>query len=117
MDDLTSGEVVVGDSFVTKFIPGIFNKKDPRLDVIAPMTITYHNTTKFYIVLFRDRGDAVLEKSYASIKGENFTLKNINILPGVENQEYRIDVLYDIGSIHKEIIIPINDGNFLPLKF
>ncbi len=102
----------------TKLVEGIFQVKDPRLDAIIPMTVSSDSLDgSTYIILFYDRGDAAIEKSYARIGSLGVKVKNIEILPkddSVGNQEYRVNIKYISDGKEKETTIPVADGHFDP---
>ena len=115
----------------TEFIPGIYNKKDPRLDAIVPMYVNADsNGNSMYIVLFNDRGDVVLEKSHARLGNQTVIIDSISTLPADPNiagEEYRVKVIYklqglkskdsnQIVSIPKEVTIPVIGGYFDPSR-
>ena len=115
----------------TEFIPGIYNRKDPRLDAIVPMYVNADsNGNSMYIVLFNDRGDVVLEKSHARLGNQTVIIDSISTLPADPNiagEEYRVKVIYklqglkskdsnQIVSIPKEVTIPVIDGHFDPSR-
>ena len=115
----------------TEFIPGIYNRKDPRLDAIVPMYVSADsNGNSMYIVLFNDRGDVVLEKSHARLGNQTVIIDSISTLPADPNiagEEYRVKVIYklqglkskdsnQIVSIPKEVTIPVIDGHFDPSR-
>ena len=115
----------------TEFIPGIYNKKDPRLDAIVPMYVSADsNGNSMYIVLFNDRGDVVLEKSHARLGNQTAIIDSISTLPADPNiagEEYRVKVIYklqglkskdsnQIVSIPKEVTIPVIGGYFDPSR-
>ena len=124
-----SGLITLEDSFLkTNFVSGVYEKIDPRLDAVAPMYINVdsHGGSK-YIVLFNDRGDAAIEKSYARLGGADVVMQNIEFLPPLpesSDQEYRVHIIYKLEglsrktgsyvSIPKEVTIPIVDGHFDP---
>ncbi len=104
----------------TEFIPGDYKKKvNPRLDAIVPMTVSIDSLGgSTFIVLFEDRGDVVLEKSYARIGKSSAIIKTLTFLakdPDVIGQDYRISVIYTDGSgTDREVIIPVISGHFDP---
>ena len=115
----------------TEFIPGIYNRKDPRLDAIVPMYVNADsNGNSMYIVLFNDRGDVVLEKSHARLGNQTAIIDSISTLPADPNiagEEYRVKVIYklqglkskdsnQIVSIPKEVTIPVIGGYFDPSR-
>ena len=115
----------------TEFIPGIYNRKDPRLDAIVPMYVNADsNGNSMYIVLFNDRGDVVLEKSHARLGNQTVIIDSISTLPADPNiagEEYRVKVIYklqglkskdsnQIVSIPKEVTIPVIGGYFDPSR-
>jgi hypothetical protein len=112
-----NGNLSLDEKFLTtKFVPGVYGKSDPRQDAIIPMNI--YTDTSTYIVLFEDRGDAAIEKSYARL-GSNIDVRSVDILPTdgkIKGEEYRVSVKYllAIGSIKKETIIPVVEGHFDP---
>lgn len=118
-----SGVVEVKSEYLkTKLIEGIYNKQTPRLDAIVPMHINVDSEGgSIYIVLFNDRGDAVIEKSYARIGGLGVIISEITTLPrdaSIKGEEYRVYVTYKSRSdstIIKEVIIPVVDGHFDPI--
>lgn len=115
IDKVTDGEVKIIDQYLkTKFIERSYQKQNPRLDAIAPMSVdvdSFGGST--YIVLFQDRGDVALEKSYARIGDLSVVIGSISILesnePGIE---YKVMVSYTQKSKDKSITIPVMDGRF-----
>jgi hypothetical protein len=109
-----------------QFIRGIYGKREARLDVVVPMYISTDSYGgSMYLVLFQDRGDVAIEKSYARLGGKNIILGNIEILPGDDDKiEYKVKLVYksegldkslkNIVSKQKELIIPVIDGHFDP---
>lgn len=103
----------------TKFVPGIFKtQKNPRLDAIVPMYVNADPLGgSLYVVLFQDRGDVALEKSYARIGCLSAEVESIDIIEAdtnIKDQEYKVDIKYNKSSSKKEIIIPVIDGKFDP---
>ncbi len=115
-----------GDFFITSYVDGIYKKRDPRLDAIVPIYVSTDSYGgSMYLVLFHDRGDAAIEKSYARLGGKNILLGSIEILPATSaEEEYRVHLIYksegldktrDITiSKSKDLIIPVVDGHFDP---
>jgi len=125
----TTGIVTIYDKYLTtKFVEGVNGGQAPRLDAIVPMHVSLDSQgDSMYIVLFNDRGDAVIEKSYARIGNRTAIVQSITALPADENikgEEYKVSVVYKlegrakdsdmIVSIPKEVIIPVVDGHFDP---
>lgn len=100
----------------TRFVSGVFQKKDPRLDAIVPMTVSSDSLDgSTYIVLFNDRGDVALEKSYARIGGLDVVVSDIKTMDGnLENQDYIVDIIYKSGEKERGLVIPVVDGHFDP---
>lgn len=124
-----SGVVTVKTDFLkTHFVLGKQEKKDPRQDAVVPIYIsTDSHGGSMYIMLFNDRGDVAIEKSYARLGGKNISINNIEILAPEHNkidQEYRIEITYKsegisgksgaLVSISKKVTIPVIDGHFDP---
>lgn len=107
---------IIGNHIATKFIEGAYNKKDPRMDTIAPMYIDNDMFDgSMYVVLFQDRGDVALEKSYARIGGSNVVIDDIEILSpdqNIKDEEYRVLIKYKQGSNKKEVTLAVIDGHF-----
>ena len=113
---------------VTKFVPASSNGEAPRLDAIAPLFVM--GDTKqgsMYVVLFQDRGDAAIEKSYVRLGGRDVVIEKIEIVPadGKDSaEEYRVSVRYRLEgrmektdalvSLPREAIVPVVDGHFDP---
>ncbi len=116
--DGTKGTVVLDSSNMqTKFVPGVMNQTQPRMDALVPMSVTNDvNGGSTYIVLYWDRGDATIEKSYARLGGTNVTVQKITTMPAqTPNQEYIADIVFtQKGGTQKETLIPIIDGKFDP---
>jgi len=124
------GKVTLEANYLkTEFIPGEYKKADPRLDAIVPMYVSTdsHQGGSKYIVLFNDRGDAALEKSYARLGARDVQIESIDILQSdtnVKREEYKVDVHYKLEgtdsisgkyvSLPREVIIPVIDGHFDP---
>lgn len=105
------------DYLKTQFVEGIYNKKDPRQDAIAPMIVSGDSHSgSTYLILFNDRGDAAIEKSYAWIGGDdNIIIDSIKTLPAdKKDEEYKVDLFYRKDNKPKELIIPVVDGHFKP---
>lgn len=127
-DETQKGTVkLLLDQLVTKFVKGSLEANKPRLDALVPMFVTGDSTgTSMFIVLFKDRGDAALEISYARLGRSSVVIEKINILEPDANtkQEYKVDVVYkkegtdpktgQFVSNPKETIIPVVDGHFDP---
>jgi hypothetical protein len=102
----------------SKLIEGSYGGQPPRLDIVVPMSTSIDKEgDSMYILLFHDRGDAVIEKSYARLGTKNTLIDDIAILPGDSNttaEEYRVRVSYkkNKGGESKEVIIPVVDGHF-----
>jgi hypothetical protein len=114
----TKAKVEIWDRFLkTKFIPGSYGGQTPRLDAVVPMHIDTDSLGgSTYIVLFNDRGDTVIEKSYARIGGSDVKIKEIVILPAdesIKTEEYKIYTSYTYKSADKEVTIPVVDGHFV----
>lgn len=109
---------VIGSYLKTRFVKGEYNKKDPRMDALAPMYIDkdmFDGST--YIVLFHDRGDVAIEKSYARIGGSNVVIKSIETLEpdqNIKDEEYKVLVKYKQGEREKEVTLAVIDGHFDP---
>jgi hypothetical protein len=115
IDKVTDGKVVLQEQYLkTKFIEGVYEKSSPRLDVIVPMSVSVDSFGgSTYIVLFQDRGDVALEKSYARIGNLSVVIGDISILPSNQaDVEYQLSVEYLQKSLPKKIIIPVIDGHF-----
>jgi hypothetical protein len=125
----TGENIAVAQStyMVTAFLPGIYMKKSPRLDVIVPVYIHSDDNESMYIFLFNDRGDALIEKSYARLgRGDiDVEIEEVTILPEEAREqdqdvEYKVRVVYIFKSrsakseTRKEVIIPVIDGHFDP---
>ena len=101
-----------------KLLEGSYGGQPPRLDVVVPMSTSIdQNGDSMYILLFNDRGDAMIEKSYARLGAKNTRIEDITILPGdssMATEEYRVRVSYkkDKDRELKEIVIPVIDGHF-----
>lgn len=104
----------------TKLVEGIFQIKDPRLDAIIPMIVSSDSLGgSTYIILFNDRGDVALEKSYARIGNLGVKVISIEILPkddSVGDQEYKVNIKYSSDGKEKETTIPVADGHFDPSR-
>lgn len=102
----------------TNFIRGIDGKVNPRVDAIVPMTVSSDSLGgSTYILLFYDRGDEVIEKSYARIGNLDIKIGSIEIIPkdaSVKDQEYKVSIKYISNNIEKETTIPVVDGHFDP---
>ncbi len=122
-----SGVITLKSEFMkTEFVRGVYKKKDPRLDVAVPMYISTDSYGgSMYLVLFNDRGDVAIEKSFARLGGKNIVLGNINILPGDGDKvEYKVNLIYKSEGLDKslktliskpkEVTIPVVDGHFDP---
>ena len=124
------GVITVKSEFLkTQFVLGEYEKKDPRQDVVVPAYIsTDSHGGSMYVILFNDRGDAAIEKSYARLGGKNIVIQDIRMLQfapeNKEKQEYLVDIFYksegldsatgSLMSKSKEVIIPVVDGHFDP---
>jgi len=113
------GLVIIQDSYIkTHMVSGIYKIKDPRLDAFAPMAISTDSMGgSLYIILFQDRGDVALEKSYARLGGTDVKVDSITTLPpdgAIKDEEYKVSVNYTQGGVKKEVIIPVIDGRFNP---
>ena len=65
----------------TSLVKGTFKIEDPRLDAIIPMAVSSDSLDgSKYIILFHDRGDFAIEKSYARIGNLNTEIKSIEII-------------------------------------
>lgn len=114
--DNTSGKVSVDFSNIkTHFNKGIFREKvDPSLDVFVPIIVTEDEMGgSSYIALFEDRGDVVLEKSYARLGGLSVRVKEIKIIEDLEGlSSYKIIVKYYFGTEERRVQIFVTDGKF-----
>lgn len=113
------GLAVIQDSYIkTHMIEGKYKIKDPRLDAVAPMSVSTDSMGgSLYVVLFQDRGDVALEKSYARLGGIDIKINNITALPTdgtVKDEEYKVKINYSQGEKKKEVIIPVIGGHFDP---
>lgn len=116
------GEIKIENEHAkTKFLEGSYNERVPRLDVVVPMYVSEDKDEgSKYIVLFHDRGDTVIEKSYARLGAKTTMIESLSILPSdpnIKEEEYRVKILYKIdnkNSIIKEVIISVVDGHFNP---
>lgn len=106
------------ESLKTTFVKGEYEKKNPRLDAIVPMTVSSDSLDgSTYIILFNDRGDVALEKSYARIGNLSVKVNNIEIVTkdtSAVNQEYKVNIKYTMDGKEKETTIPVVDGHFDP---
>lgn len=98
-----------------------------RLDVFVPMAVEGDsNGSSLYVILFHDRGDAVIEKSHVRLGGASVVVERISILSKDENnplEEYRVKINYFhegldpvsgiLKVIQKEIVVPVADGHFV----
>lgn len=108
------------DSITTNFIPGIYQARDARTDALSVLRLSddsYGGST--YVILWNDRGDAALEKSYARVGGNGTKVASIttHATDGtVGGEEYRVDIEYINKSAleSKHLIIPVVDGHFKP---
>jgi hypothetical protein len=120
------GMVMLGTERAPVFVEGMLEGKTPRADVIAPLYInTGGSGTFIYVVLFQDRGDVALMKSYAFIgdRSEIEYIKTTTLEDGSPN-EYLVHIGYLVRgddepmsatpTIAKETIIPVRDGLFVP---
>ncbi len=120
------GMVMLGAERAPMFVEGVLGGTSPRADVIAPLYINTGGSGTFvYIVLFQDRGDAALMKSFAFI-GDRTEIEYIKVTPEetTSMNEYLVHIGYLVRgddepmsatpTISKETIIPIRDGLFVP---
>ena len=119
---------ISSDMLATAFISGVYNKTQPRQDAIVPMYISRDSKGgSIYLMLFNDRGDTVIEKSFARLGSKSVEIESIQILPNdtdKKDQEYKVSVSYKIDGIDnttgkairvkKGVIIPVVDGHFDP---
>jgi hypothetical protein len=113
--DGSTGKAEITHKYIkTSFVEGEYGGKLPRLDAIVPMYVDIDSLGgSTFIVLFQDRGDAVLEKSYARIGDQSVVIGDIYIKPGEQkDEEYRVSVDYSQRSAKKSIVIPVIDGHF-----
>ena len=116
--------VTIGSILGRKLIPSSTLDTPARLDVFATMTVSndaYGGS--LYVVLFRDRGDAALERSYVRVGDpKTVSLGTFQILESdqtIANEEYRVNIQFDTTHGKKEkstagIVIPVVDGLFRP---
>ncbi len=113
--DGSTGKAEIAHKYLkTNFIEGAYRGKSPRLDALVPMTVDIDSLDgSTFIVLFHDRGDVALEKSYARIGDISVVIGDIYITKGEKSdEEYRVTIDYSQRSIPKKIIIPVIDGHF-----
>jgi hypothetical protein len=121
-DYSAQGKVQVIPSLLkTNFTGGVYGVRDPRLDAIVPMYVDGDSEKgSTYVVLFNDRGDVALEKSYARLGGRDISVDSITMLTpdtSVAGEEYKVDITYkSAGGTQKEVIIPVIDGHFDPTR-
>jgi hypothetical protein len=69
-----------------------------------------------YVILFQDRGDVLLEKSYVRLGGTGIKVLRATILPNPDEtlikEEYRVSIKFVSGNTEHETIIPVIDGHF-----
>ena len=116
------GMVSVGPIMARKIILGTAGGTLPRLDLFVPMKVSLdQNGGSTYVVLFGDRGDSVIERSYVRLGGDaSVSLTSIGVLAPdstVPQEEYRVDIAYTVKNgkdapVHKETTIPIIDAHF-----
>ena len=125
---ITTGTVKLGAILGRKFIQRDSSGRTARLDVFVPMTLSGDSSGgSTYVVLFRDRGDSVIERSYVRLGGATtVTIKTCKVLePDTEvpNEEYRLDITFEVAhvdhgkksNVTTETIIPVVDGSFSTL--
>ncbi len=122
---IVTGTVKVGTILASKFIQNNTIGGTARMDVFAPITLSGDsNGGSTYVVLFRDRGDAVIERSYVRLGGAtSVVIKSCTILEPdatIPNEEYRLDVTFEVthgkkNVVKTETIIPVVDGLFSTL--
>lgn len=104
----------------TSLVKGTFKIEDPRLDAIIPMVVSSDSLGgSKYIILFHDRGDFAIEKSYARIGNLNTEIKSIEIIDKdkeVKDQDYRVVIKYLNNGKEKETTIPVASGHFDPSR-
>ena len=109
---------LVDDKLKTNLINGTYKKTNPRLDALVPMYITADSLGgSVFVILFEDRGDAAIEKSYARLGSTKVQIKEINTMPSdseIVGEEYKVSIIFTNGLTDKEIIIPVVDGHFDP---
>lgn len=102
----------------TNLVEGEYEKKDPRLDAIVPMTASSDSLDgSTYVILLNDRGDVALEKSYARIGSLGVKIQSIEIIEkdqSIKDQEYKVNIKYLSGDKERETTIPVVDGHFDP---
>lgn len=105
------------DKLVTSFFIGEEGVWDPRLDAIVPMSVstdTYGGS--LYVVIFWDRGDAAIERSYIRIGNTKTQVHSITVLPAEKiniKEEYRVQINYALSSgEEKQVLVPVIDGHF-----
>lgn len=127
LKDGRSGTLSMDTSIMrTKFVPGIFGKREGHLDIILPMKTTVDKAgSSTFIVLYKDRGDALIEQSFARLSDNTAVVQKIQMLDGVvDAQEYIADITYTIRlenpqtkkveTVDKQVRIPVIDGHFDP---
>ena len=116
------------DMLATSFMSGIYNKTNPRQDIVVPMYISKDSQGgSIYLMLFYDRGDTVVEKSFARLGNKNVVVDSIQIIPSdpeKKGQDYRVEVAYKVdgidnvsgkaAQIQRRVVIPVVDGHFDP---
>ncbi|MEI8130272.1 MAG: hypothetical protein WCG55_02080 [bacterium] len=120
-----TGTVKLGALIGRKFIQSDSGGTKARLDVFAPMTLSEDSMGgSTYVVLFGDRGDSVIERSYVRLgDATSVVIKAGRVLEAdtaVPNEEYRLDIMFEITHgkkdvVTKETIIPVVDGLFSTL--
>ena len=118
------GLVMVGQILGKKLLPGVPGGMSPRLDLFVPMTVTHDSSGgSAYIILFGDRGDAAIERSYVRLGSDTgvsiISAKAIDADPTLTDQEYRLDIVYTVKDsdnkkppVQKETVVPVADGRF-----
>ena len=102
--DGSTGKAEIAHKYLkTNFIEGAYRGKSPRLDALVPMTVDIDSLDgSTFIVLFHDRGDVALEKSYARIGDISVVIGDIYITKGEKSdEEYRVTIDYSQRSIPK----------------
>ncbi len=96
--------VALGDVAITKTVGG-------RTDIVTSLVVTTGSTKTAYVVLFEDKGGALVDKSYAPV-GAGATVTGIRADDIASDGEYVVSVSYRDGSGARTKILVVSNGEF-----
>lgn len=106
-------DVTLAEPIIPVFTPLVRGKFPPRADVLARMTLEKGVKRSEYIVLFYDKGDALVMRSHVLLNAKHPTDIQLAIRPSEAGEEYRVYLSYKDAGVVKEVYLPVVDGHFI----